>query len=176
MALRSVADSPAATSLMHPWSKISMMSTLIDLEGRLEAPIEGRVLLRPWPYPAEAQLCLPPLGKVFSRFPQLYTCRTCTPVINLQSSSLLYLNPGSSATHCQIVVSTTVDASLYTSECLDNKIPFVFNLCSPCPRITNPVPACHPPRVLICCLESILACPFPVVPYCSHPHFNKPLV
>ena len=41
MALRNVAGSAAATSLMHPWSEISMRSTLIDLVGRLEAPIEG---------------------------------------------------------------------------------------------------------------------------------------
>ncbi|CAL8330153.1 unnamed protein product [Gadus morhua 'NCC'] len=86
---------------------MSMRSPLIDLVGRLGAPIEwreGGVAV-----PVDAQLCLPPLGKVFPRFPQLYTCRTCTPVINLQSSSLLHLNPSSTATRRKIVVSTTVD-------------------------------------------------------------------
>ncbi|CAL8361080.1 unnamed protein product [Arctogadus glacialis] len=91
---------------------------------------------------------------------------------------------GSSATHRQIVVSTTVvDTSLGTSECLDNKIPFVFFPCLisvfSLPQDHQPVPACHPPRVLIClpsCLESIIACQSPVVPYYSRPHYNKPLV
>ena len=171
MALRSVASSPAATSLIHPCSEISMQSTLIQLVGRLEAPIEERVLLWPWPYPADAQLCLPLLGKVFPCFPQLYTCRTCTLVINLQSSSLLYLNPGSSATHRQIIVSTTmVDTSLCTSECLDNKIPFVFffgfNLCvllaqgsstctclpsTPCTHLPAQLPGIHPCLSISCC-------------------------
>ena len=84
LALRSVAGRPAATSLMHPWSEISMRNTLIHPVGGLEPPGEGRVLLRPWPYPADAQ---PLWGKVFPRFPQLYTCQTCTPVIISARSS-----------------------------------------------------------------------------------------
>ena len=101
----------------------------------MEAPVEGRVLLRPWPFPAGAQLCLPFLGEVFPRFPQHYTCRTCTPVINLKSSSLLYFFSHSSPDHCLNWSSRYQsrynyrDWYLTTSECLDNKIHFVLNLC-----------------------------------------------
>ena len=40
------------------------------------------------------------------------------------------------------------------------------------------LPAIHPMCSSACltALESILACPSPLVSYCSHPHYNKPLV
>ena len=133
MALRSVAVSPAGTSLMHPWSEISFRSTLIQLVGPLEVQIEGRVLLRPWLYPSL-------LGKLFPRFPQLYTSHQSPVIISalLKPRFVSHSQPD----RCFKVV----DASLGTSECLDNKIPFVFFPCliSVFSLSQDHLPAIHP--------------------------------
>ena len=76
--------------------------------------------------PSRCSALSPPLRQGVPPALHLSDWHTCH---HLQSSSLLYLNLGSPATHHQVVVLTTVvDTSLGTSECLDNKIPSVFNL------------------------------------------------
>ena len=124
--------------------------------------------------PSRCSALSPPLGQSVPSF---------SPAPHhFQSSSLVFLNTGSSATHRQIVVSTTV---------VHTKFPFVFRVFSvvnlsvllahgsPTPYL----PAIHPVCSSAClhassptCLVSILACPPPVVPYCSRPHYNKPVV
>ena len=78
---------------------------------------------------------------------RLHTCSTSTPAIHLWSSSLPYLNRGSSPTHRQIVVSTSVDRKpahhpLVILFCLPVCSSFSVHLPSPAPscRLVCPPP------------------------------------
>ena len=142
---------------MHPWYEISTRSTLIDLVGSLEGPIEGREgpQLRPWPYQWMLSSASPSGARCFLVVP------SSTPVklaylSSISSQHLRYLNPGSSATHRQIVVSTTlVDTSPGTIECLNNKIQLDI-----LPQDHQPVPSCHlfQPVCLSACLAAWNPC------------------
>ena len=119
-----------------PLTKLTSPATLFSwrakLVGRIQAPIYGRLLLG-----------LALLGKAFPHFSGLYTCSTCTPAIQLRSTSLPCLNPVSSLTHRRIVFSTTVDhqprTSLPSTQCL---------ICLPASNVA--------------CLSSIVPCPPPL--------------
>lgn len=115
MGLRSVAGFLGGQFWIRPWSGTFIVTTLPSPAGRLEAPVEGGVLLQPWLY----------LPLLFSPSP---LCFLVSPCVCL---SVCWRGRGHPVTHSQLLDSSTPDChQLINSLSLHTCHPSAHLLCS----------------------------------------------